>query len=231
MPMKSSQDCSAHVVQNHSARVRMTGATVAISALLVLVFALSACGQAESPTPVAGPGTESDVAHTAAPAMASVALGTGDDLFAQGNALSAEGKFAEAEAAYRQAIAIDPKKASYWQNLGVTYYQMQRLNDAEQSLKTGLQLTPNDAQLNYLLGVVYLQMARNSDSGVYLLKANQLDPNLPEAYYGLGVLYKQQGKRDEAIRAFERFLELGPGQDPSAIPNAQAELETLRAGQ
>ena len=231
MPMKSSPDYSSHVVQNHSARVRTTGVTAAISALLVLAFSLSACGRAESPTPVAGPGTESDVAHTAAPAMASVALGTGDDLFAQGNALSAEGKFAEAEAVYRQAIVIDPKKASYWQNLGVTYYQLQRLSDAEQSLKTGLQLTPNDAQLNYLLGIVYLQMARYSDSSIYLLKANQLDPNLPEAYYGLGALYKQQGKRDEAIRAFERFLELGPGQDPSAIPNAQAELEALRAGQ
>ena len=209
-------------------RVRMTGATVAISVLLVLAFALSACGQAKSPTPVAAPGTEAGVA---APAMASVAPGTGDDLFAQGNTLSAEGKFAEAEAAYRQAIAIDPKKASYWQNLGVTYYQMQRLSDAEQSLKTGLQLTPNDAQLNYLLGIVYLQMARYSDSGVYLLKANQLDPNLPEPYYGLGVLYKQQGKRDEAIRAFEKIPGVGPGQDPSAIPNAQAELDALRAGQ
>ena len=149
----------------------------------------------------------------------------------QGNTLSAAGQFAEAEAAYRQAIAIDPNKASYWQNLGVTYYQLQRLSDAEESLKTGLQLTPNDAQLNYLLGIVYLQMARYSDSGVYLLKANQLDPNLPEPYYGLGALYKQQGKRDEAIRAFEKFLELGPGQDPSAIPNAKAELEALRAGQ
>ena len=231
MPMKSSQDRSAHVIRNYSARVRTTGATVAISALLMLAFALSACGQTPSPTPVTRPGTESDVAHTAAPTMASVAPGRGDDFFAQGNALSAEGKFAEAEAAYRQAITIDPKKASYWQNLGVTYYQMQRLSDAEQSLKTGLQLTPNDAQLNYLLGIVYLQMARYSDSSIYLLKANQLDPNLPEAYYGLGALYKQQGKRDEAIRAFERFLELGPGQDPSAIPNAQAELQELRAGQ
>ena len=224
MPMKSSQNHSAHVMANNSTRFKMTGATGAIIALLVLTLALSACGQAESQTPVAAPGSESDVAHTAAPAIASVAPGTGDALFA-------EGKYAEAAAAYRQAIALDPNKASYWQNLGVTYYQLQRLTDAEESLKKGLQLTPNDAQLNYLMGIVYLQMTRYSDSGVYLLKANKLDPNLPEPYYGLGALYKQQGKRDEAIRAFERFLELGPGQDPSAIPNAKAELETLRAGQ
>ena len=198
--------------------------------LLMLAVILSGCGQ----KPSTAPGPKTLVPQTtvqAGPAAASVVPATGDDLFAQGNTLSAAGQFAEAEAAYRQAIAIDPNKASYWQNLGVTYYQLQRLSDAEQSLKTGLQLTPNDAQLNYLLGIVYLQMARYSDSGVYLLKANQLDPNLPEPYYGLGALYKQQGKRDEAIRAFERFLELGPGQDPGAIPNAQAELDALRAGQ
>lgn len=189
-----------------------------ICLLLVPVFALNACGQGKSPTP-------------AAQTLASAVSESGDDLFAQANAYSAEGKWAEAEAAYRQAIAIDPNKASYWQNLGVTYYQMQRLPDSEQSLQSGLKLAPGDAQLNYLLGVVYLQQARFDEASTYLLKANQLDPNLPEPYYGLGALYKQQGKRDEAIQAFERFLELGPGQDPNAVPSAKAEIEALQAGQ
>lgn len=178
---------------------------------------LGGCGQTSSPTPATPP-------TTAAPS-------SGDDLFRQANALSAEGKFAEAEAAFRQAIALDPNKASYWQNLAVTYYQLQRLADAEQSLKSGLALAPNDSQINYLLGIVYLQMANFGDAETYLVKANQIDPQLPEPYYGLGALYKQQGKRDQAIQAFEKFLELGPGQDPAAVPNAQAELDALRAGQ
>ena len=195
-----------------------------ISALAVI---LSACGGNPSATP--GPATAA--ANTPLPATVTVIPASGDDLFLQGNTLGAAGKFAEAEVAYRQAIAIDPNKASYWQNLGVTYYQLQRLSDAEESLKAGLQLTPDDAQLNYLLGIVYLQMVRYNDSGLFLVKANQLDPNLPEPYYGLGVLYKQQGKNDEAIRAFEKFLKLCTSQDANAIPNAKAELESLRAGQ
>lgn len=193
----------------------------------VLAVILSACGGPRSTTP----GAATDVGTTALPAAVTVISATGDDLFLQGNTLSAAGQFTEAEAAYKQAIAIDPNKASYWQNLGVTYYQLQRLSDAEESLKTGLRLTPDDAQLNYLLGIVYLQMTRYNDSGLFLVKANQLDPNLPEPYYGLGVLYKQQGKNDEAIQAFEKFLKLGTSQDANAIPNAKAELEALRAGQ
>jgi tetratricopeptide (TPR) repeat protein len=165
------------------------------------------------------------------PSTPGAALGTGDDYFRQGNELSSAGRYAEAESAYRQAIAIDPNKAAYWHNLGVTYYQMQRLQDAEQSLKAGLELAPDDAQLNYLVGIVYLQLMRYDESGDYLLKANELDPTLPEPYYGLGALYRQLGQREEAIKAFETFLEIGPGQDPNAIPNAQAELDALRAGQ
>ena len=203
------------------------GGIVSLLVISALAVILSACGGNPSATP--GPATAA--AKTPLPATVTVIPTSGDDLFLQGNTLSAAGKFAEAEVAYRQAIAIDPNKASYWQNLGVTYYQLQRLSDAEESLKTGLQLTPDDAQLNYLLGIVYLQMARYDDSGLFLVKANQLDPNLPEPYYGLGVLYKQQGKNDEAIRAFEKFLKLGTSQDANAIPNAKAELEALRAGQ
>ena len=82
-----------------------------IGVLLALAFVLSACGQPKSPTPVVASGSESGPAQTAMPsaqATASVIPGKADDLFAQGNELSAAGQFAEAEAAYRQAIAIDP---------------------------------------------------------------------------------------------------------------------------
>jgi tetratricopeptide (TPR) repeat protein len=196
--------------------------------LVGLAIISSSCGQTgNAPTPAMPSAIES---NAPSPFTPSAALGTGDDYFRQGNELSSAGRYAEAESAYRQAIAIDPNKAAYWHNLGVTYYQLQRLQDAERSLKSGLQLAPDDAQLNYLLGIVYLQLMRYDDSGDYLLKANELDPTLPEPYYGLGALYKQQGKREEAIQAFEKFLEIGPGQDADAVPNAQAELDALRAG-
>jgi hypothetical protein len=70
-----------------------------------------------------------------------------------------------------------------------------------------------------------------SEAETFLTRANQLNPALPEPYFGLGVLYRLQGQRERAIAAFETFLELGPGQDPAAMPVAEAELEALRAGQ
>ena len=81
------------------------------------------------------------------------------------------------------------------------------------------------------MGVVAIQFEQLSEAETYLTRANQLNPALPEPYFGLGVLYRLQGQREQAIAAFETFLKIGPGQDPAAIPVAQAELEALRAGQ
>ena len=153
------------------------------------------------------------------------------EYFEQGNALYGQGDLQAAVAAYQQAVALDDQSVGYWHNLGVAQYGLNALDDARTSFQRGLDLAPDDAELNYLMGVVAIQFEELSLAETHLTRANQLNPALPEPYFGLGVLYKLQGKRDQAIRAFEAFLEIGPGQDPAAIPVAQAELEALRAGQ
>ena len=96
------------------------------------------------------------------------------------------------------------------------------------SLTAALKINPNDAATAYLLGAVRLQEKNLAEAERLLLKARDLDPKLPEAYYGLGALYKLKGQKTEAIAAFEKFLEIGPGQDPQAGEYAQAELKALK---
>jgi tetratricopeptide (TPR) repeat protein len=187
--------------------------------LALLLTAAGCSGQQpteQAPGPLPQPGT---------PAL------TADQYFQQGNDYYQQGLLDDAERSFLQAVELDPNKPAYHANLGVTYYSLGRLQDAEASYLAGLELAPDDAELNYLLGAVYLQLQELDKAQTYLSRSNRADPNLAEAYYGLGVLYKLQGKRDEAITSFERFLELGTSQDPRAITEAQAELESLRAGQ
>lgn len=157
--------------------------------------------------------------------------GSADALFQQGNAAFEQGNLAEAEQAFKQALEIDNTNAAYWTNLGVTYYSLGQLADAEQAFMNGLAAEPDDAELHYLLGATYLQLDRLDDAQSNLQTATELDPNLAEPYYGLGALYQLQGKRADAIQAFERFLEIGTGQDPAAAPAAQATLQALKTGQ
>lgn len=177
-------------------------------AVALTVALLAGCGQA-APTPA----------------------GSADALFQQGNTAFDQGNLAEAEQAFKQALEIDSANVAYWTNLGVTYYSLGQLADAEQAFKSGLATATDDAELHYLLGATYLQLDRLDDAQSNLLTATELNPDLAEPYFGLGALYQLQGKREDAIKAFERFLEIGPGQDPAAAPAAQATLEALKTGQ
>ncbi len=124
----------------------------------------------------------------------------------------------DANSYYREAVALDDKNAGYWHNLGVAYYSLNRLDEASDGFQRGLALEPDNAELNYLMGVVSIQFDQLAKAETYLTRANRLNPDLPEPYFGLGVLYRLQGQREQAITAFETFLELGPGQDPAAVP-------------
>jgi tetratricopeptide (TPR) repeat protein len=148
--------------------------------------------------------------------------------FGLGNALVRQGKLAEAEAAYKAALAVDPNMTAARANLGVVYYQLGQLAKAADEFSAALKASPNDAATTYLLGAVRLQENNIAEAERLLLKARDLDPNLPEAYYGLGALYKLKGQKIEAIAAFEKFLQMGPGQDPQAADYARAELKTLK---
>jgi len=71
-------------------------------------------------------------------------------------------------------------------------------------------------------------MGRMDEAVKEFQTALEYDPDLPEAHFGLGTVYKLQGNKEEAIGAFERFLELGPAQDPQAQVEAERQLRELK---
>jgi protein O-GlcNAc transferase len=148
--------------------------------------------------------------------------------FGLGNVYVRQGRFAEAEQAYKAALALEPGMTAAQTNLGVTYYQMGQLSKATDSLTTALKAEPNDAKTLYLVAVIRLQENNLPEAEELLVKARGVDPNLPEVYYGLGVLYRLKGQKEDAIKAFEKFLAIGPGQDPGAVDHARQELEALK---
>jgi tetratricopeptide (TPR) repeat protein len=148
--------------------------------------------------------------------------------FGLGNVYVRQSRFPDAEKAYRAALAMNPGMAAAQTNLGVVYYQMGQLGKAAEALAAALELDPNDAKTLYLLAVIRLQENKLPDAEQLLVKAQAADSSLPEVYYGLGVLYRLKGQKQDAINAFERFLAIGPGQDPSALDHARLELESLK---
>jgi tetratricopeptide (TPR) repeat protein len=212
---------------------------------LIVMFLLAGCGSGAPATPLAPTASANfDALLTAAQAALDsgnlpaaeqsyrAAIGqnarSAAAQFGLGNVLVRLGKLAEAETAYKAALAADPGMIAAHANLGVTYYQMTQLAKAADEFAAVLKANPNDAATTYLLGAVRLQENNVAEAEKLLLKARDLDPKLPEPYYGLGALYKLKGQKAEAIAAFEKFLEIGPGQDPQAMEYARTELQALK---
>src|SRR5204862_5733634 len=70
-----------------------------------------------------------------------------------GNALYAQNRLAEAEAAYRKALALRPDYAEAHWGLGATLYDRKRPAEAEAAFRKTLALRPDDPKAYYNLGL------------------------------------------------------------------------------
>ena len=158
--------------------------------------------------------------------------------FELGNVHVRAGELAQAVAAYKKAIALDPNYQTAYANLGVVYYQQGQFDLAATQYKKALELDPNDGDVAYNLGALYLQQALSAGEQpddqllnqaiAQLERVKTLAPDLAEPYFGLGVAYTVLNRNEEAIQAFETYLARDTGQDPRASQEAERYLQTLR---
>lgn len=219
---------------------------VAVAALVIIgIFAYPFLTQAppESETETASSAEESgenEEAANAADAPDPLAGATSaTELFERGNSFVQSGQLENAAVAYEAAIERDDSYQSAYANLGVVYYQLGQLDRAAQQYERALDLNPSDGDVAYNLGALRLQQALSSgpepdqarlqEAIDQLQRALELSPDLAEPHFSLGVAYASLERPDEAIQAFEQFLEQDSGQDPRASQEAQRYLDTLKA--
>jgi len=70
---------------------------------------------------------------------------------ARGSQLIAEQKYAEAEAAYREAVRLDPRTAKYHDDLGNTLFAQEKYADAAAAYREALKLGPGNVLYEYNL--------------------------------------------------------------------------------
>jgi Tfp pilus assembly protein PilF len=98
-----------------------------------------------------------------------------------GIALSEQGRWADAVAAYRKALSmpIYPTPEIAYANLGWAYLNLERLREAEEAYRTAVQLQPKFAQAYYFLGVVLEKEGQRSEALAAFRAARDLDPESP----------------------------------------------------
>jgi predicted O-linked N-acetylglucosamine transferase (SPINDLY family) len=121
------------------------------------------------------------------------------------------GRLAEAEALYRQILALQPAEADALHLLGVIALQRGQLLAASDLISRSLTINPRSAAARSNLSDAWRRLGRLDDAVAECRRALDLEPNYPEACNHLGLALAVQGDEDQAIAAYRRALELRPG--------------------
>jgi tetratricopeptide (TPR) repeat protein len=134
------------------------------------------------------------------------------------------GRFAEAAATIRQAIAADPDSVKSWMILGRAQEALGDAAGAEQSYRRAVELDPDNARAHLSLGTLLAARGERGAAIEQLAAAVRLRPDLPDARFNLAVALADEGRLAEALAQCETLLASAP-QDRGA----QALRDRLRA--
>ena len=127
-----------------------------------------------------------------------------------GRALKDQRRFADAIAASREAIRLNPNDADLWINLADVLILQKLYDEGIEACQKALDLNPNTAMAhnNYAVGLE--EMGHNAKADASYRKAMELDPLNPLFHSNLGWLMNKQKNYAEAARLFYSAVKLEP---------------------
>ncbi|MEM9354303.1 MAG: tetratricopeptide repeat protein [Planctomycetota bacterium] len=193
---------------------------VAMSALLIaIVMGWLTLGVAQD-TSAQNRSTQADAKGDAEPTLAE--LRKAEQLSAQGWQLWQNRKMLEAEAKFKEAVALDPAAANAWNGLGWARFNSGQAENAEEAFQNCLELeAKHPAALNGL-GQIAFMYQEYEDAERYLAKAAK--QNATAAWWGLAKTYLLTGEYAKARRWAAKIVK----QSPDA-PGAQEMLDAAKA--
>ncbi len=159
-------------------------------------------------------------------AAAAKSLSQADNLFLKGNKLYAEQKYAEAAAAYEEAIKLAPESWGYYLNLGLARKKQNQPDEALAAFKKALALSPDSISANKEVGEALARAENFAEAKTYYEKAVALSPEDAEARYNLGICLSSTGEPEAALAQFQKAVELKPD-----FADALYQMGTLLVGQ
>ena len=120
------------------------------------------------------------------------------------------GRLGEAEALYRQILAVQPGHAEALHHLGLLAQQAGRRDLAIDLIRQALALNPDHAAAHFNLGAVLADQGRFDEAISQFRRALELEPGAVEAHLNLGAALAAQGQLEEAIIHYRRVLALQP---------------------
>ena len=137
-------------------------------------------------------------------------ISAADKVFLKGNQLYGEQKYAEAAAAYQEAIGMSQTNWGYFLNLGLAYKKLDNKDEAVAAFRKAVELSPETYSANKELGEALAKGSAFDEAKNYYQKAVDLSPDDPDAHYNLGACLTNTGEQDAALEHFLKTAALKP---------------------
>lgn len=122
-----------------------------------------------------------------------------------------DGKYAEAEESYHQALGQKPDFMLALLNLGKLFLAQKQPDKAVMILSKAVETESASADAQHYLGEAYLQSKKGSKAVAHLNEAIRLAPlEKAEIHLRLALLYNGAGLKDKAAAEYKMFLEKNP---------------------
>ena len=118
---------------------------------------------------------------------------------------------ADAEAAYRRALKIEPDFANAYANLGALLCEHGRWSEAVALFDEGLQHCPQVALLHFNRGIALEELKRHDEALAAYLACVQVDPGFADAHYNAARLLEVSGRRQAALQHYSAYRRLQRG--------------------
>ena len=122
----------------------------------------------------------------------------------------AQNRFADAVAAYREAIALAPREPRHYIDLASLCLDHQSFDVAADVVNAGLAANPDAAELYTLRGAIAAQFSHMDEAAADFEKAGRLQPDQYYSDAGLSLLLEQQDQIDQAIAVIRPRLAKSP---------------------
>ncbi len=148
-----------------------------------------------------------------------------------GDVLQRAGQFEAAEEAFKLVMQLDPDSYKARYNLGVTYGNQGRVDEAVASYEEALEIEPHNpeaALAHNNLGAIALDRGQIDEARRQFESAVEKAPGNLEARYNLALIYVDTNRLDEAIEMLEGAARVDPNHELVNVRLGQAYLEANR---
>jgi len=125
-------------------------------------------------------------------------------------ALFLHNMYAEAAAAYKEAVRLEPHNAEYHFNLGLALSRQKKYPEATAAFKEAVRLDPSNTFYHNRLGRAFSKQRKYAEAAAAYKEAIRLEPNNEFSHNGLGMAFYGQKKYAEAVAAYKEAVRLNP---------------------